>query len=488
MLAEERRLRIETLEDQVALDEKKIVFLTGFFEPLLAVTVAVEDIYVEHTEKLQDIKPVSKQIKLLAPPSTENITSSKHYDILMQWINVVSSESHFRQNATVRGQLPEHFLPRVPPATSVESLIDGKLFSCAVVSLIFNSDAMKFVPILPETEEKFVEGQDTASVECSETFVESKAVDGSDHEGTAVESWSEKINYDVDESTPEAKAKVDEFVKLLSNINENRASPHDFISLSMAAAGYFLQIPIDDLEENLSLDSITCILYRVSYLRMFTLPVNEFKLALLPEELEMLREYQESTDSTRNKHLSALPHIQKIATLRGELAVTAKAPEDDFETPAENDSHNCGSEEFPESSPSEVKDVENPLSVESVEDSSLKEGGSISDKYQAEAQTDADEDVPEAMEGLSEEGTTIPKASIHHLHDVLSEIANSKDKENIVADFMDHLSNILVKLKTLKRAIDERRSYLDRNAVVDVYDKASNHGFVAQKTLNYLQF
>ena len=74
------------------------------------------------------------------------------------------------------------------------------------------------------------------------------------------------------------------------------------------------------------------------------------------------------------------------------------------------------------------------------------------------------------------------------LHQVIEKIVSSNSAKQITSDFMDHLDNVLVGLRKMYLIVDERRAEMDESSIVSVYSQATNHGFIAQKTLNYLQF
>jgi hypothetical protein len=330
---------------------------------------------------------------------------------------------------------------------------------------------------------------------------------------------SPPIMYGVDESTPEAAAAVDVLVRLLSDVSENRASAHDLISLSMAAAGYFLRLPVADLEENLSLDSITCILYRVSYLRMFTAYTHGCQLTLLPGEVVKLAELQAAAAASKARQDAALPGLQNIARLHWQMhhppAVRVRVaaaehrpipgPEsaDDMDVASvcaaegESDARDeeegaAGVDVTPEYPDDDAKANAGNTAIAStepaVEPSPAAGSGSGSAAEPPPAEGEADGSVAEAEEEGEAEPVPTPAESLQLLQQAVADMVASGRAEETAAHFMDHFLVMLGGLRDMRGILDGRRAEVEENTLLQSYHTASNHAFIAQKTLNYLQF
>lgn len=471
--------------------------------PLLQISSALNELYQGHSEKIGRMKPTTSYLKLISPPKPLKTTlSSHHYDLLMKWVN--NTAFSISPNVAVRGIIPEHYLPMAPPAESVESLSDGKLFSCAVAALILNSDAMHFVeiPSVRPSETAWL-GLDVVAE--TDTVIKPEELSVGAHapeeestvnlEEEAIASspvTAAPILYDVDESTPERAAIVTAYLKFLSDINNNRASPHDLITLSMAAAGNFLQIPADDLEESLSLDSITCILYRISYLRMFTASIHGYDVTMLPEDLSALAKLREVAVASKIKQEAVVSEIEKIAVFYRDATASTSvgvdvasdriALSEDFEhgavlqiTESKNDNYKI------------ELDNEGIGNIGEVQGDTLLGLSSLTDFV-----SPVDINVEKTREEYQSENVidelAVRSDPVELLHQQIADIVNMEAPERLTADFMVHLNVALDGLKTMLSLVDARKSVLDQQALTTIYTQAANHGFIAQKTFNYLQF
>lgn len=506
----------------MTLDEKKISFLSGFMPPLLQVAHSLEGLYSERVAHIISAKPSTSQLKLVTPPlpHTPMAVVQQQYDTLMRWVN--DTAASINPHVTVRGIVPLDYLPIAEPAAAVESLSDGKLLSCAVFSLIINSDAIKLVPIAPvelepsavvqpdqvaDDETAPASAEPIADVAVAEVERESNAdaanpipeteedSPAQGDEGIVAEQAPvptvepvreapvQPIKYDIDESTSDGNKAVEILINLLNDLNNNRASPHDLITLSMKAAGYFLNIPIADLEENLSLDSITCILYRISHLRMFTASLHGFELTLLPEDIKMVNELQYMAQCSKNKLVSVISDIEKIAELRRETAVV---PEVECEIGSELGSSPAGDADLKGG-----EDIDTTAETRNVVEVVIDEP---SESPALQCTDSGIKECTSPVEGSEGRHDAVEEEEISvvdpmtQLHLVIERIVCSESAEQVTSDFMVHLDNMLVGLRKIFTLVDARRKAMDEASVQSVYATANNHGFVTQKTFNYLQF
>ncbi len=506
---------IEHCEAQYVEDRNKILFLSGFMDPILAISDRVNKFYDTKMNEFNRL-PMQDSASMFVSRAP---SSSPQQERLLAWINDVSSDRNVnRRHPGVSDFLPFHF-----EAAAADELMSGVHFCRVVAALIANSDVFAYEePSLPDLEEFYsseelnlgAESKDdkepssaelldkdeagTAPVGDSINAAESDLSRGIDLDpiaaippepnnakildpsnGNAVRELNKSQSKEIstgdttlEDSATKGQGKAAAFTQYLKDINNHRASPADLISLSMKAAGEFLNCNFEDFHESLQDGSVTTLLYRFSHLKMFSENINGIRTTVSIDDIKALRVAQRDVNLHKDDFSEKLKSIRRISLYHSwctygvpqNVSAVSNVETNDIDTSEATQDESAvniaESGETPAATVvSEVK-LEDPIQIDSSEVAQPPEGLDIS-VPDIDPRALLDAEIERILR--IEDHTQTPQALMH------------------VDRMLRGIEDFMCRLNEIRQRSDDL--YFD-----DAFEKARFHSIITEKAVNFLKF